>query len=182
MNKFFAFTLLIFLLPLILIVFILIFIDSGLPIFFVQKRVGLENKFFWIYKFRTMKKNTPDIPTHLMEKNKNVYTVIGPFLRKLSLDEIPQLINILKGEMVFIGPRPALYNQNDLIKSRTAKGVEKLMPGITGWAQINGRDNLTIDQKVNLDYHYLQNKSLTLDIKIIFLTIFKVFQADDISS
>ena len=182
MNKFFAFTLLIFLLPLILIVFILILIDSGLPIFFVQKRVGLENKFFWIYKFRTMKKNTPDIPTHLMEKNKNVYTVIGPFLRKLSLDEIPQLINILKGEMVFIGPRPALYNQNDLIKSRTAKGVEKLMPGITGWAQINGRDNLTIEQKVNLDYYYLKNKSLFLDIKIMLFTIIKVFRTDDISN
>ena len=129
-----------------------------------------------------MKKNTPNIATHLMGKSKNVYTVLGPILRKLSLDEIPQLINIIKGEMVFIGPRPALYNQSDLIKSRTAKGVDKLMPGITGWAQINGRDNLTIEQKVNLDYHYLQNKSLSLDIKIIFLTIIKVFQADNISN
>ena len=182
MNKFFAFILLIFLLPLMLIVFILILIDSGFPIFFIQKRVGLKNKYFWIYKFRTMKKNTPDIPTHLMEKNKDVYTIIGPFLRKLSLDEIPQLINILRGEMVFIGPRPALYNQSDLIKSRTAKGIEKLMPGITGWAQINGRDNLTIEQKVNLDHYYLQNKSLFLDIRIILLTIIKVFRTDDISN
>ena len=164
-----------------LIVAIAIIIDDGLPMFFKQKRVGLNNVHFWIYKFRTMKKNTPDIPTHLVEDSQILYTRVGPLLRRFSLDELPQLINILKGDMVFIGPRPALYNQDDLNNLRTEAGVQVLTPGVTGWAQVNGRDELSIPDKVKMDVYYLKNKSVWLDIKILFLTLLKVLKADGVT-
>ena len=127
-----------------------------------------------------MKKNTPDIPTHLVKNGKSLYTAIGPFLRKYSIDELPQLINIVKGDMTFIGPRPALYNQDDLIELRTQAGVDRLIPGVTGWAQVNGRDELSIPDKVKMDEYYLKNKSLWLDIKILFMTVFKVFKTEGV--
>ena len=146
-------------------------IDDGLPIFFRQRRIGSNNIEFWIFKFRTMKNDTPDIPTHLLKEVRSYNTFIGSLLRKMSIDEIPQLINILKGEMVFIGPRPALHNQDDLIGLRTNKGIHKFKPGITGWAQVNGRDELCIPEKVKLDEYYLNNKSFWLNIKILFMTV-----------
>ena len=127
-----------------------------------------------------MKRDTPDIPTHLIDDNQRLYIRNGEFLRKSSIDELPQLINILKGEMAFIGPRPALYNQNDLIQLRTKVGIHELMPGITGWAQVNGRDRLAIKDKVEMDLVYLKNQSLLLDIKILFLTILKVFKSENV--
>ena len=127
-----------------------------------------------------MRKNTPDIPTHLVKDAASLYTASGPFLRKFSLDELPQLINIMKGEMIFFGPRPALYNQDNLIAFRTKSGVHKLMPGITGWAQVSGRDELSIPDKVKMDIYYLENKSLWLDIKIMFMTVLKVFKTEGV--
>ena len=127
-----------------------------------------------------MKKDTPDIPTHLVNDSDSLYTAIGPFLRKYSIDELPQLINIVKGDMIFIGPRPALYNQDDLNNLRTEAGVQVLTPGVTGWAQVNGRDELSIPDKVKMDIYYLENQSLWLDIKILFMTIFKVFKTEGV--
>ena len=177
----FSLILLICLSPILLIVAIAIIIDDGLPIFFKQKRVGQNNVHFWIYKFRTMKKDGPDIATHLVKDGDFLYTSNGPFLRKFSFDELPQLINILKGDMTFIGPRPALYNQDDLIALRTQAGVHSLMPGVTGWAQVNGRDELSIPDKVKMDEYYLKNKSLWLDIKILFKTVIKVLKSEGVS-
>ena len=127
-----------------------------------------------------MKKDTPDIPTHLVNDSDSLYTAIGPFLRKYSIDELPQLINIVKGDMIFIGARPALYNQDDLNNLRTEAGVQVLTPGVTGWAQVNGRDELSIPDKVKMDIYYLENQSLWLDIKILFMTIFKVFKTEGV--
>ena len=181
-SRLFSFFLLVMFSPLFFIVALIIIFDDGLPIIFTQKRVGLNNTYFRIFKFRTMKKNTPDIPTHLVNNSKSHFTRIGPILRKISIDEIPQLINVLRGEMTFIGPRPALYNQYDLIKLRTKVGVNKLAPGITGWAQVNGRDELSIPEKVKMDQFYLNNQSIWLDIKILFLTNLKVIKSEGISS
>lgn len=128
-----------------------------------------------------MKKDVPDLATHLLKNPKLVYTLTGPLLRKLSIDEIPQLFNIIKGDMVFIGPRPALYNQYDLIDLRTKHGVHQLTPGVTGWAQVNGRDEISISQKVEFDIYYLLNKSLMLDIKILFHTVHKVIGMNDVA-
>jgi O-antigen biosynthesis protein WbqP len=153
---------------------ICIFIEDGMPIFFKQKRVGLNYSFFNIYKFRSMKKNTPNVATHLLENPGQYLLKIGGLLRKSSLDELPNLINIIKGEMVFVGPRPALYNQDDLMTLRVVAGVDKLKPGITGWAQINGRDEISIEEKVALEKEYLESKSFWFDIKILFLTIASV--------
>ena len=180
-NKLIAFIIFILPLPIFVLISLLIFLDDGFPFFFVQKRIGINNFKFWIYKFRTMKKNTPDIPTHLVGSNTDFFTKLGPFFRKYSLDELPQLLNVLKGDLVLIGPRPALHNQEDLILLRTKKGVHRLKPGITGWAQVNGRDNLSIEDKVDLDYYYYKNKSLYLDCIIILRTIIKVVRAEDIS-
>jgi O-antigen biosynthesis protein WbqP len=137
--------------PLFLILAISIFIEDGMPIFFKQKRVGINYSFFNIYKFRSMKKNTPNIATHLLTNPGKYLLNIGAYIRMTSLDELPNLINIVKGEMVFVGPRPALFNQNDLMTLRVATGVDKLKPGITGWAQINGRDDISIEKKVQLE-------------------------------
>ena len=174
MNKLFSLIILICLSPLFIIIALAIILDDGFPIFFRQRRIGINNDEFWIYKFRTMKKETPDIPTHIVKEAQNYNTVIGPILRKLSIDELPQLINILNGEMVFVGPRPALHNQDDLKILRTEKGIHKLKPGVTGWAQVNGRDELIIPEKVKLDEYYLQNKSFWLNIKILFMTCVQV--------
>ena len=142
--------------PFIILVMILIFFADGTPIFFAQRRVGINNQIFFIYKFRTMKNNLKDIPTHLISSGENLYTRSGPFLRKFSLDELPQLFNIFKGDMNFIGPRPALYNQEDLIDYRTKLGIHTIKTGLTGWAQINGRDDLTIEEKVLKDKYYMK--------------------------
>lgn len=180
-QRFIALIMLLLLTPFLFPLVIFLFIDDGLPILFRQVRVGKDNHLFKIYKFRTMKKNTPDIATHLLSNPENVYTATGPLLRKLSIDELPQLLNIIKGEMVFIGPRPALHNQDDLIEQRTALGIHKLWPGVTGWAQINGRDEVSIEEKVRLDHHYLQNRSFALDMYILFRTILKSATAEDVS-
>ncbi len=148
--------------------------DDGMPIFFKQKRVGIDYAFFNIYKFRSMKKNTPNVATHLLENPESYLLRIGGLLRKLSLDELPNLINIIKGEMVFVGPRPALYNQDDLMALRVAAGVDKLKPGITGWAQINGRDEISIEKKVALEKEYLERKSFWFDMVILVKTFTSV--------
>ena len=169
-----ALILFIILSPIFLIVSILIFLQDGLPVFFKQKRVGVNYSFFYIYKFRTMKKNTPNVATHLLTNPEQYLLKIGTLLRKLSLDELPNLINIIKGEMVFVGPRPALYNQDDLMALRVAEGVDKLIPGITGWAQVNGRDELSLEQKVALEKEYLVKKSLSVDFQILIKTFTNV--------
>lgn len=173
-NRFFALFLLFILSPLIILVGIIILIEDGLPIFFTQSRVGINYSFFKIYKFRSMKKDTPNVATHLLTNPDQYLLKIGKFIRKTSLDELPNLINILKGEMVFVGPRPALYNQDDLMNLRVAAGVDKLKPGITGWAQINGRDEISIEAKVALELEYLQRKSFLFDLTIIIKTFINV--------
>lgn len=173
-NRIFAFILLILLSPIFLIVAILILIEDGFPVFFSQKRVAICSTFFQIYKFRTMKKNTPNVATHLLQNPAQYLLKIGSFLRRLSLDELPNLINIINGEMVFVGPRPALYNQDDLMVLRVSAGVDKLKPGITGWAQINGRDEISIEEKVALEKEYLEKKSFLFDCKIIVKTFTNV--------
>lgn len=175
LNRIIAAILLVLLSPIALLVAICIIIEDGFPIFFKQKRVGENHSLFWIYKFRSMKKNTPNVATHLLENPKQFLLKIGKPIRKFSLDELPNLINILKGEMVFVGPRPALYNQYDLMEMRTAAGVHILKPGITGWAQINGRDEISLEEKVRLEKIYLEKKSTWFDLKIIFLTFSNVF-------
>lgn len=155
--------------------------EDGSPVFFKQKRVGINYSFFQIYKFRSMKKNTPNMATHLLENPGQYLLKIGGILRKLSLDELPNLINIMRGEMVFVGPRPALYNQDDLMALRITTGVDKLKPGITGWAQINGRDEISIAQKVQLEQEYLYKKSYLFDLKIIIKTFTNVIFIKDVS-
>lgn len=181
LRIFFSIFIFIILTPIILLIGLIIRIESEGPAIHISKRIGQNNNIFNLYKFRTMRIDTPQIATHIMNKSSKSYTTFfGKFLRKYSFDELPQIINILKGDMVFVGPRPALYNQEDLVKMRTMKGIEKLKPGITGLAQINGRDEISIKEKVNLDYKYLKERSLFLDIKIIFLTFFKVISGEDV--
>lgn len=181
LNRLFALILLIILFPIFLAVTLAIFIEDGSPIFFKQKRVGINYTFFNIYKFRSMKKNTPNVATHLLLNPESYLLKIGGILRKLSLDELPNLINILKGEMVFVGPRPALYNQDDLMVLRVATGVDKLKPGITGWAQINGRDDISIEKKVQLEQEYMYRRSTVFDIEIIIKTFTNVLFSKGIS-
>jgi O-antigen biosynthesis protein WbqP len=180
-NRLFAIIVLIILSPIFLAVALAIFIEDGSPIFFKQKRVGINYTFFNIYKFRSMKKNTPNVATHLLENPASYLLRIGGVLRKLSLDELPNLINIIKGELVFVGPRPALYNQDDLMTLRVATGVDKLKPGITGWAQINGRDDITIEKKVQLEQEYLYKRSTLFDIEIIIKTFTNVLFSKGVS-
>ncbi|HEY6143554.1 MAG TPA: sugar transferase [Flavobacterium sp.] len=168
--------LLVFLSPLFLFIAFLIFIEDGCPVFFKQKRVGINYSFFQIYKFRSMKKNTPNVATHLLENPSQYILKSGTFIRKLSLDELPNLINIVKGEIAFVGPRPALYNQDDLMELRVKVGVDKLKPGLTGWAQINGRDDISLEAKVALEKEYLERKSFWFDMKIILLTFTEVLK------
>lgn len=174
-QRLLAVILLLILSPLFLIIFILILVGDGLPIFFKQKRVGKNYSFFTMYKFRTMKKNTPNVATHLLKDPKNYLLKVGKFLRKLSFDELPNLINIVNGDMGFIGPRPALYNQDDLMNLRIEAGVDKMLPGLTGWAQINGRDEISLEEKVALEKEYKDKKSFKFDIEIFFKTFFTAF-------
>ncbi len=175
LNKILALLMLIILSPVFIIVILLIIIDDGLPVFFVQKRVGINYTFFNLYKFRSMKKNTPNVATHLLKNPDQYLLKIGKLIRKLSLDELPNLINIILGQMVFVGPRPALYNQDDLMQLRIAAGVDKLKPGLTGWAQINGRDEISLEEKVALEKEYMNIKSIKFDIKIFFMTFASAF-------
>lgn len=181
LNRLFAFIILLILSPVLIVVALIIFIEDGSPIFFKQKRVGVNYTFFYIYKFRSMKKNTPNVATHLLNNPEQYLLKIGGVLRKLSLDELPNLINIINGEMVFVGPRPALYNQDDLMDFRVATGVSKLKPGITGWAQINGRDEISIAQKVQLEQEYLYKKSFLFDIEILIKTFTNVLFSKGVS-
>ena len=180
-NRISAFILLILLSPIFVFVSIAILIEDGFPIFFTQKRVGINYTFFNIYKFRSMKNNTPNVATHLLENPDQYLLKIGNFIRKTSLDELPNLINIIKGDMVFVGPRPALYNQDDLMDFRVATGVHKLKPGITGWAQINGRDEISIEKKVQLEQEYLYKKSFLFDIEILIKTFTNVLFSKGVS-
>lgn len=180
-KRFFDFTLsflaLIILTPLLVLIAILIKFDSKGPILFKQKRFGVNNTFFQIYKFRTMRIDTPkDTPTHLLDDPSLWITPLGKFLRKSSLDELPQLINILKGEMTIVGPRPALWNQTDLIELRTQNGSSTIRPGLTGWAQVNGRDELSLEIKAQLDGDYRHFISLFKDLNIVLLTFYKVIK------
>ena len=170
---------LMFLLPLLLISIVVKATSVG-PILYWSQRVGRNNHLFWMPKFRTMQSNTPTVATHLLDNPQQWLTPIGSFLRKTSLDELPQLWPILKGQMSFVGPRPALFNQQDLIEFRTEKGVHTLTPGLTGWAQINGRDELPIPQKVAFDLEYLERQSFIFDLKIILKTFLKVIQHDGV--
>lgn len=175
----------IILLPILLILSFAIVIDDPGPIFFKQKRIGKDKKgqkqFFMILKFRTMKMSTPhDVPTHMLENPEQYITKVGSFLRKTSLDELPQIFNILAGKMSIIGPRPALWNQDDLYAERAKYGANSTTPGLTGWAQINGRDELEIDTKAKLDGEYVQQMSLFFDIKCFFGTIISVLKHDGV--
>jgi O-antigen biosynthesis protein WbqP len=169
-----------FFLP-ILIVYVLVKMTSKGPVLYWSDRVGKNNAIFKMPKFRSMRVDTPAVATHLLADSESVLTPVGDLLRKYSLDELPQLWCILKGDMSIVGPRPALFNQNDLITLRIESGVHRLVPGLTGWAQINGRDELPIAQKVALDIEYLHHQSLRLDIKIIWLTFIKVIKKDGVS-
>ena len=164
-----------------LIIGIAVKLTSKGPVFYISDRVGKKNILFKMYKFRTMKIDTPPVATHLMTDPENYLTSIGNLLRKTSLDELPQLLNILKGDMSFVGPRPALFNQYDLIELRTRKGVHELVPGLTGWAQINGRDELPISAKVEFDDYYKSNQSFVFDLQILLLTLMKVFMKEGVS-
>ncbi|XGC82272.1 sugar transferase [Bdellovibrio bacteriovorus] len=164
-----------------LAVFIAVRLTSKGPALHWSKRIGQNNEIFLMPKFRSMRIDTPQVATHLLTNPEQYLTPIGGFIRKSSLDELPQLLSVIKGDMSFVGPRPALFNQNDLKELRTQFGIEKLKPGITGWAQVNGRDELPIPVKVEFDRYYLNHKSVLFDVKIIFLTALKVVKRDGVS-
>ncbi len=170
----------ILLLPVFLIISIVVFIDDPGPIFFRQKRVGKGKKLFWLHKFRSMKVKTPDVPTHLLTNPEQYITRVGRFLRKTSLDELPQVYDILFGKMSVVGPRPALWNQDDLIAERDKYGANDLRPGLTGWAQINGRDELEIPVKAKLDGEYVERLSFGFDCKCFFGTFRSVLKSDGV--
>ena len=176
----FSFVLVVLVSPVFLIIGIIIKLNSKGPVLFTQMRIGKNNELFKFYKFRTMKTGTPNVATDKLGDSKNYITSIGRILRKTSLDELPQLINILIGDMTFVGPRPALYNQYELKELRTEAEVHTLLPGVTGWAQVNGRDNNDDYEKTRHDRYYVENQSLGLNIKILFMTVFKVLRAEGI--
>jgi len=184
MKRFFDFllavTISILLAPIMLLVAIFVRFSSKGPALYWSDRVGKNNAIFKMPKFRSMLIETPDVATHLLDNPDSYLSPIGGFLRRSSLDELPQLFSVLKGDMSFVGPRPALFNQDDLISLRTEEGVEKLLPGITGWAQVNGRDELLIPDKVALDVEYLNNQSFWLDIKILWMTFLRVIKSDGV--
>ena len=185
MKRFFdlllAFILSFLLMWLIVLVAIVVRLSSKGPVLYWSSRIGIDNQLFKMPKFRTMRVQTPVIATHLMINPKVFLSPVGAFLRRFSLDELPQLFSILKGEMSFVGPRPALFNQDDLITLRTEKGVDKLVPGVTGWAQVNGRDDLSIPEKVDLDVEYLNRQSFWFDLQVIWITLLKVVQSEGVS-
>ncbi len=164
-----------------LLVWLAVRLSSPGPALYWSQRIGQNNVIFKMPKFRSMRIDTPAVATHLLQNPEQWLTPIGSFLRKSSLDELPQLWSILKGDMSFVGPRPALFNQDDLIALRTEKGVHELVPGLTGWAQVNGRDELPTPHKVQLDVEYLQQQSLLFDLKILWLTVLKVLTRDGVS-
>lgn len=175
-----ALVILFLLFPIFLIILFISLIETkGSPLFW-SERVGRLNKIFKMPKFRTMRRDAPQVATHLLDNSQNYITTFGTFLRKSSLDELPQLWSILKGDMSFVGPRPALFNQYDLIELRTSHGIELLTPGLTGWAQINGRDEISIEQKVQFDLEYMKRKSLSFDFYIILKTFVKVASKEDV--
>ncbi|NOU39995.1 MAG: sugar transferase [Methylotenera sp.] len=184
MKRLFDFCLVLFALLFLLLPFLLVAVmvrvTSIGPVLYWSDRVGRDNHIFKMPKFRSMRVDTPAVATHLLADPKQFLTPVGSFLRKSSLDELPQLWSIIKGDMSFVGPRPALFNQDDLIALRTQYGVDKLVPGLTGWAQINGRDELPIPDKVELDVEYLNNRSFWFDLKIILLTFLKVIRRDGV--
>ncbi|MBU0633723.1 MAG: sugar transferase [Candidatus Omnitrophica bacterium] len=165
----------------IFIIALLVKLSSAGPVFYWSDRVGKDNKIFKMCKFRTMRLDAPAVATHLLKDANRYLTPVGSFLRKFSLDELPQLFNIIRGEMTFVGPRPALFNQDDLIELRTKKNVHTLVPGVTGWAQVNGRDELPIPVKVEFDAYYLKNRSLILDAKIMLITLLKVINKEGVN-
>ena len=165
----------------ILVISLLVYISSGRPVLYWSDRIGKEGSIFFMPKFRTMRTNTPEIATHKLDDPDIFLTPIGRILRKTSLDELPQIWSIIIGDMNFVGPRPALFNQDDLINLRIKEGVDKLVPGITGWAQVNGRDELSISDKVALDVEYMNRKSFCFDIRIIWMTFLKVINSQGIS-
>ena len=165
----------------IMMVSILVKFTSNGSVLYWSERIGKVNKIFRMPKFRTMQVETPVVATHLMANPDKYLSSFGGFLRRSSLDELPQLFSILKGDMSFVGPRPALFNQDDLIALRTEKGVEKLVPGLTGWAQVNGRDELPIPEKVALDMEYMERQSFWFDLKILWMTLLKVIRKDGVS-
>lgn len=167
--------------PLLVFVAIWIILDSPGGPFFKQDRPGLNNKLFKIYKFRSMKKDTPNVSTDKLKDSGSFITKPGHFIRKTSIDELPQLINIAKGDMSFVGPRPALYNQYELIEERTKRNIHTIRPGLTGYAQVMGRDNISDEDKVKYDEYYLKNQSFKLDLKIIFMTFLKVLKNEDVA-
>ncbi len=167
--------------PVFLAVALAVRLTSSGPVFHVSDRVGKNNRIFRMFKFRTMRIDTPHVATHLMGDPAKYLTPIGGLLRKTSLDELPQFLNVLTGDMSLVGPRPALFNQDDLIALRTEKGVHRLVPGITGWAQVNGRDELPIPEKVDLDADYLARRSFGMDLKILILTFVNVLRRDGVS-
>ena len=180
-DLFFAIFLVIPLIIPVIIIAIAIRLTSKGPILYWSDRVGKKNSIFRMPKFRTMHEKTPILATHLMKSAEEFLSPIGGFLRRSSLDELPQLFSILKGDMSFVGPRPALFNQDDLIALRLKKGLEHLQPGLTGWAQVNGRDELSIPDKVALEVEYMKKKSFWFDIKILWLTLLKVIRNHNIS-
>lgn len=175
-----AMLLLVVLAPIMAVVALAIRLDSKGPAIFKQTRVGQFNKHFILYKFRTMHAGMPDFPSEMVPKDDNRFTRLGRPLRRFSIDELPQLFNIIKGDMNFVGPRPALYNQKVLIAMRKGNGVNRLRPGITGWAQVNGRENISLERKVSLDKYYLDNRSWWLDVKILWLTVVRSLGGDDL--
>ncbi len=182
MDRLFAFLGLVFLAPLFLLLAVWIKLDSKGPVLFQQRRIGKDKREFYLLKFRTMRHDTPnDVPTHLMKEASQYITKSGRFLRKTSLDELPQLINVLKGEMSLVGPRPALWNQEDLISLRESLQVHSVKPGITGYAQVQGRDELPIPQKAQMDAYYVKHASFWLDLKLLFLTVAAVFGAKGVA-
>jgi len=176
-----AFILIPLLLPVLIACAVAVRLDSPGPVLHISRRVGRDNILFEMPKFRTMSVGTPQVATHLLVNAPSMVTRTGRFLRQTSLDELPQLWSVLRGEMSFVGPRPALFNQDDLVTMRTAAGIHRLRPGITGWAQINGRDEIPLEKKVALDSYYLQNKSFLFDLKILFLTAWRTILADGVS-
>ena len=174
-----TFLILILMVPIIILYAFIFITTKGSPIFW-SDRVGINNKTFKMPKFRTLDIDTPLVATHLIDEKNLKFSPCGPFLRRYSLDELPQLFSIIRGDLSLVGPRPALFNQYDLINLRTKFNVHKIKPGITGWAQVNGRDNLNIKEKVEFDIEYIQKKSIKFDIYILFLTFFKIIKNSDI--
>ena len=181
LQRLVALIILILISPLLLCVSLIILLSDGFPIIFKQKKFGKDNIIFDLYKFRTMKKNTPNIPTELFKNSDEFLIQFGNIIRKFSLDELPQLINILKGEMNFIGPRPCMAENEDILNElREKKGINTIKPGITGWAQVNGRDLNSFEKKTELDYYYFKNRSLYINCLIIIKTLYVVLLSKDI--